>query len=149
MKLSDNFTLAELTKSQAAERYDISNEPGPQELKYLVRVAEEILQPVRNHFRIAFTPSSGFRCLELNNIINGSPTSQHVKGQAVDFEVPGVDNLRLAQWIRDNLDFDQLILEYYTPGEKNSGWIHCSISDKNRREVLTKSRSGYMRGLPE
>lgn len=131
MRLSKNFTLSELTKSQAAERYDIDNTPGIQEQKYLIRVAEEILQPVRDHFKTPFTPSSGFRCLELNSIINGSPTSQHVKGQAVDFEVPGVDNLDLARWIRDNLNVDQLILEYYTPGEPTSGWIHCSISDKH------------------
>ena len=86
--------------------------------------------------------SSGFRCLKLNRAVGSKDTSQHVLGEAADFEVLGVDNLQTAIYIRDNLDIDQLILEFYTPGDPKSGWIHCSFRrhGENRKDVLTASR---------
>ena len=109
-------------------------------------LAEKILQPVRDHYGIPFSVSSGYRCPELSIQIGSSKKSQHCKGQAADFEVPGVANMGLCNFIKDNLEFDQLILECYTGG--NTGWVHCSIADEPRGELLTFDRhNGYRKGL--
>ncbi|MGL6340489.1 MAG: D-Ala-D-Ala carboxypeptidase family metallohydrolase, partial [Waterburya sp.] len=75
--------------------------------------------------------------------IGGSGTSQHCLGQAVDFEVPGLPNKEVAQWIRKNLDFDQLILEFYDGKNPNSGWIHCSYVEQNRNQSLAYNGRKY------
>lgn len=147
MKLSKNFSLNELTKSYTAIRLGIDNTPNSTELANLRRVAENILQPVRDHYGKSFTPSSGYRGLDLNRAVNSSDTSQHVLGCAVDFEVPGVSNYELAKWINDHLIFDQLILEFYYSGKPYSGWVHCSYSTTNRNEVLTINKYGAQYGL--
>ena len=135
MQLSDHFTLSELTKSSTAERLGIANEPGSTEVENLIMVCDQILEPVRNHYDIPFTPSSGFRCLELNRAIGSSGNSQHVKGEAVDFEVPGIANKDVALWVMENCEFDQLILEFYKEGIPDSGWVHCSYTiDKENRK---------------
>ena len=146
MKLSKNFSLAEMVKSQTAERKAIPNAPDADCIESMKLLAENILQPVRDEFG-AFIVSSGYRSPELCIAIGSSIHSQHAKGEAADFEVAGVDNYDLAVWIRDNLEFDQLILECYTGG--NSGWIHCSyVPEGNRKELLTYDRSnGYRAGL--
>lgn len=136
MQLTTNFTLRELVKSQTAARLGIRNIPGEEETRNLRLVAAHILQPIRDHFGIPFTPTSGYRCHELNRALKSKDTSQHIKGQAVDLEIPTVSNLELARWIKDTLKFDQLILEFYTAGEKASGWVHCSYVDKNRRMAV-------------
>ena len=148
MNLSNNFTLAEICKSGTALRCGIVNTPGDNEVKALEALAGNILQPVRDHFDIPFSPSSGFRCLELNTLIKSKPTSQHVKGEAVDFEVPGVSNLALAEWIRDNLEFDQLIVEFWKDDDPHAGWVHCSYKGEgNRKQVLTIGPGGALAGL--
>ena len=125
MNLSRNFTLQELIKSDTAIRLDINNNPNSGQIEKLKALCENILQPVRDHFgRVKVT--SGFRSVELCLAINSSANSQHAKAEAADFECPGVDNAELADWIHKNLPYDQLILEFYTPGEPNSGWIHAS-----------------------
>jgi zinc D-Ala-D-Ala carboxypeptidase len=135
MKLSDHFTLSELTKSSTAERLGMENEPGPTEIENLIMVCDQILEPVRNYYDIPFTPNSGFRCLNLNREIGSSDGSQHVKGEAVDFEVPGIPNKEVALWVKDNCEFDQLILEFYKEGIPDSGWVHCSYTiEKNNRK---------------
>ena len=149
-RLSPHFTLAELTKSSTALRLGIPNEPEPRPLPALEQLCETILEPVRENFGVAFSPSSGFRSPQLCEAIGSNgKTSQHTKGEAADFELPGVDNHLVASWIRDNLDFDQLILEGYTDDDKNSGWIHCSTTGEgNRKEVLRYHRdTGYLHGL--
>ena len=137
MQLSDHFSLRELTKSSTAERLGIANEPGPAEVENLVMVCETILQPVRENYGIPFVPNSGFRCLELNRSIKSSDTSQHVTGQAVDFEVPGIANKEAALWVMENCEFDQLILEFYKEGIPDSGWVHCSytLARDNRKSA--------------
>ena len=137
MQLSDHFTLSELTKSSTAERLGIANEPGSVEVEHLTMICDQILEPVRNHYGVPFVPNSGFRCLELNKAIGSSDKSQHVTGQAVDFEVPGIDNKDVALWVVDNCQFDQLILEFYKEGEPSSGWVHCSyiIDGDNRKSA--------------
>jgi len=150
MRLSQHFTLLELTKSQTAARLGIQNSPNPKQIKSLRRVAENILEPVRKRFDKPFSPSSGFRCQELNKAIGSKPTSQHTKGEAVDFEIPGLPNRQVAEWIRDNLEFDQLILEFHDPGEPMSGWVHVSLKEKNNRgQVLTINKNGVQIGLAE
>ena len=132
MKLSRNFTLQELIKSDTAIRLGIDNNPNADQIEKLKELSENILQPVRDQFgRVKVT--SGFRSEELCLAIGSSVNSQHAKAEAADFEVIGVDNAELADWINMNLPYDQLILEYYTPGEPNSGWIHCSYIPEGRR----------------
>jgi len=148
-RLSRNFTLREAVQSQTALRNGISNLPTPKQAVALVGIAENILQPVRDHYGVPFVPSSWFRSPALNQRIGGRPTSQHAKGEAVDFEVPSVSNLEIAQLIAANLSFDQLILEYYDGVNPASGWIHCSYVDPsvNRNEILRFDGKNYRSGL--
>ena len=141
MNLSRNFTLSELIKSDTAIRKGINNNPNAEQIEKLKLLCENILQPVRDHFgRVKVT--SGFRSVELCTAIGSSARSQHAKAEAADFEVMGTDNAELADWINKNLPYDQLILEFYTPGEPNSGWIHCSYTpDQPRKQFLHAYKS--------
>ena len=141
MNLSRNFSLLELTKSDTAVRKGIDNNPNSDQIEKLKLLCENILQPVRDHFgRVKVT--SGYRSPELCVAIGSSVNSQHAKAEAADFECPGIDNAELADWIQKELSYDQLILEYYTPGEPNSGWIHCSwIAEQPRASFLWAYRS--------
>ena len=137
MNLSRNFTLQELIKSDTAVRLDINNNPNSGQIEKLKDLCENILQPVRDHFgRVKVT--SGFRSVALCEAIGSSARSQHAKAEAADFECVGVDNAELFDWIKSNLSPDQLILEFYTPGEPNSGWIHASY-------VQFQPRAQYLR----
>jgi len=141
MELTRNFSLSELIKSDTAIRKGINNNPNAGQIENLKLLCENILQPVRDHFgRVKVT--SGFRSPELCVAIGSSVNSQHAKAEAADFECPGVDNAELADWIHRELPYDQLILEFYTPGEPNSGWIDCSwIADKPRASYLWAYKS--------
>ena len=137
MKLTANITLDELTKSQVAERKGIINNPSPEQIENLKALAINVLQPVRSHFDKPLIISSGFRCAELCVAIGSKITSQHVaddEAAAADFEIPGVDNKELGKWIRDNLEVDQGILEFYKDNEPSSGWIHVSYSRNHNRQ---------------
>ena len=152
MKLSKNFSLAELTKSQAALRLGLDNSPTPLVVQSLEQLCINVLQPVRDYFGPVII-SSGYRSERLNWAIGGSNTSQHCFGQAADFECPGNSNYDVAAWISKNLPFDQLILEFYTAGNPSSGWIHVSWKNDqiNRNKILTASKEGgktvYRAGL--
>ena len=141
MQLSRNFSLQELIKSDTAVRKGIDNNPNADQIEKLKGLCENILQPVRDHFgRVKVT--SGYRSVDLCMAIGSSANSQHAKAEAADFECIGVDNAELFDWIKNNLTPDQLILEYYTPGEPNSGWIHGSwIPDQPRASFLHAYRS--------
>ena len=149
MKLSENFTLDELCKSSTAVRLNIDNTAyDPDVISNLKEVTRNILQPLRDKYEIPFSPNSGYRSPTLNEAIKGSPKSQHCDGKAVDIEMPTIDNSVLAHWIINNLEFDQLILEYYKKGEPKSGWVHVSYDkDNNRKEVLTYDGKMYQKGL--
>ena len=137
MKLSDNFSLLELTKSQTAERKGIDNTPGPEHQENLKKLCENVLQPVRDYFSKVVTISSGYRSPELCTAIGSKITSQHAKGQAADFEIFGVSNKALADYIDSELHYHQLILEYWKESDPNSGWVHCSFSEgQNRKQYL-------------
>jgi hypothetical protein len=140
MKLSTNFSLSELTKSESASRLGLDNTPALQIIENLEALVENILQPVRDKFGPVVV-TSGYRSPEVNKAIGGSATSDHCKGQAADFEVLGKDNRELAIWIAENMQFTQLILEFYKPGVPDSGWVHCSYDSGNlKRQVLTAEK---------
>jgi hypothetical protein len=152
MNLSANFNLRELTRSDTADRLNIDNQPNEEQIESLRLLCENILQPVRDHFGKPVKITSGFRCPAVNQATGGSATSDHCKGQAVDFEIDGLPNPDVAQWIMDNLDYTQLILEFYTQGQPNSGWIHCSFDPsnlKNQELTATKiaGKTTYLQGL--
>jgi len=143
MKLTANITLDELCKSQVSERKGINNNPNPAQIENIKALAVNVLQPIRSHFDKPLIISSGFRCAELCVAIGSSINSQHVADDgaaAADFEIPGIDNLDLAIWIKNNLEIDQGILEFYREGEPTSGWIHCSYSTNNNRSQWLKAR---------
>lgn len=138
MKLTENFSLAEMTKSETALRQGLDNTPGDEEIANLKLLAEKVLQPVRNHYGKGVKVNSGFRHPDVNAAVGGSRTSDHCKGQAADIEIPGVANAELAEWIKDNCEFRQLILEFYTPGIPDSGWVHVSyVEGDNKKQVMT------------
>jgi zinc D-Ala-D-Ala carboxypeptidase len=137
MNLSNNFSLLELTKSQTATRKGIDNTPSPEHQENLKLLCTHVLQPVRDHFSRVVSVSSGYRSEELCLAIGSKTTSQHAKGQAADFEIFGLSNRELAIWINENLEYDQLILEYWKKEDPNSGWVHCSYDvSVNRKQYL-------------
>ena len=140
MKLSSNFSLNELTKSQTAERKGIDNTPSTEHQENLKKLCENVLQPVRDHFEQVVSVSSGYRSPELCTAIGSKTTSQHARGEAADFEIFGVSNKELADWIHYNTNYDQLILEYWKgESEPNSGWVHCSYSESNNRRQYLRA----------
>ena len=149
VRLSPHFTLGEACRSQTAVRLGIANEPPTDVAAALVRTAEIILEPCRAHFGVPFSPSSWFRCLELNRAIGSRDTSQHVKGQAVDIEIPGVANLDLARFVMAEMDYDQLILEFWDGQDPHAGWVHVSYvsAAENRRQALRFDGRSYRPGL--
>ena len=143
MNLSKHFTLSEMTVSQTASRRCIDNTPGDSEIVNLKQLCENVLEPIRTHFDRPVIVTSGFRSVALNKRIGGSATSQHCKGEAADFTVPGVSNFELCKWMERNLNYDQLIYEY---GE--SGWVHVSYRLPYRNMELTKRRGQrYLPGI--
>ena len=138
MQLSENLTLAEVMRSETAKRNGISNKPNPRHLENLKIIAVNIFQPIRNFFQRAIHLSSGYRSEELNTFINGSKSSQHCTGEALDIDMDGteVTNKEVFDYIKDNLEFDQLIWEFGT--NDNPDWVHVSYkaSGKQRKQIL-------------
>jgi hypothetical protein len=152
MQLTENFSLHELTKSETALRLNLDNTPDEAVIDRLRLLAQKVLQPVRDHYGVGVKVNSGYRSPESNAAVNGSKTSDHCLGRAADIEIPGVPNAELAQWIMDNLDYTQLILEFYTPGIPDSGWVHVSYDPNNlKKEELTamktEGKTQYVNGL--
>ena len=139
MQLSKNFSLIELTKSQTAERKGIDNTPSAEHQQNLKSLCTNVLQPVRDNFHRVVSVSSGFRSQALCEAIGSKSTSQHAKGEAADFEIFGISNKELADWIHFNVNYDQLILEYWKESDPNSGWVHCSYTDGNNRRQYLKA----------
>tara|TARA_Y100000593_G_scaffold71205_1_gene130744 strand:- start:9853 stop:10317 length:465 start_codon:yes stop_codon:yes gene_type:complete len=154
MYLSRNFSLNELTKSQTALRNGLDNTPSTEEIVALTVLCNNILQPVRDKYG-SFSPNSGFRTVKLCELVGSSAKSQHAKGEAADIEVAGVDNYQLAEWISKNLDFDQLILEFYNSDDPSSGWVHVSynrLKEEQRHDirhtVVKDKKVSYKQGMP-
>ena len=149
MQLSKNFSLEEMERSQTAQRMGIKNKAGSGEIKNLTDLCYNVLEPCRAKFDKPIRISSGYRSEELCVAIGSKKTSQHALGMAVDMEIPSESNLKVALWLQNNVDYDQLILEYYT-GEANSGWIHVSYHEgSNRKQVLTFDGKNYTNNLPD
>ena len=152
MNLTENFTLSEMTKSETALRHDMDNSPDQTAISNLQALAVHVLQPVRDHYGKGVKVNSGFRHPEVNAKVGGSKTSDHCKGMAADIEIPGVPNAELAEWIRGNLPFTQVILEFYTQGVPDSGWVHVSYDPANlKKQALTAvkqdGKTVYLQGL--
>ena len=152
MNLTTNFSLAEMTRSDTALRLDLPNTPRQEQITNMQELAFNVLQKVRDNFAKGVKVNSGFRHPDVNAKVGGSKTSDHCKGMAADIEIPGVANADLAQWIVDNCDFRQVILEFYTIGIPNSGWVHVSYNPAdNKKQVLTATKKDgktvYLPGL--
>ena len=140
MKLSENLDLGELTRSEGAKRAGITNKPTTEHIENMKKLATNIFQPIREHFGVPIFISSGYRSKALNTKIGGSSTSQHSSGEAIDIDMDGsssgVTNKEVFDFIRDNLEFDQLIWEF---GSKNNpDWVHVSYEStgRQRKQVL-------------
>jgi len=128
MKLSEHLDLSEVIRSESAKRKGISNMPTAEHIENFKLLAEKVFQPIREHFRCPIHISSGYRSKELNAAIGGSLTSQHCSGEAIDIDMDGtpngVTNRMVFDYIKDNLEFDQLIYEF---GDSNNpDWVHVS-----------------------
>lgn len=152
MNLTANFTLEEMSKSPTAIRYGLVNIPSHEAIESLTLLCIHILQPLRNLLG-PIAVNSGYRSPEVNKLVGSQPNSQHILGEAADIEAHQMDNYQLAKFITENnFPFDQLILEGYTKGSPESGWVHVSYSPSViRRSVLTASLGEkgmiYERGL--
>jgi len=145
--LTKNFSVQDVQRSEYAAKHHIDNVLPSIYYMNALNVGNNILEPVMAKFG-EFFPQSWYRGESLNKAIGGSKKSQHMTASAVDFEIKGHSNLEVAQWIRDNIDFDQLILERHTPGDPYSGWVHCSWSkENNRKECLRYNGKEYLKGL--
>jgi len=141
MKLTENFSLHEMIKSETAARKGLDNTPGEAVIANLKLLAENILQPVRTAYGRGVKVNSGYRSPDVNAAVGGSRTSDHTRGMAADIEIPGVPNYDLAKYIADNFKFTQIILEFYTPGIPDSGWVHVSYDPANLKcQTLTAMR---------
>jgi zinc D-Ala-D-Ala carboxypeptidase len=137
MKLSEHFALAEFTRSESAKRHGVSNEPTPEHLENIKVLCEKVLEPIRTKFG-PLNISSGYRSKVLNHYIGGALTSQHCEGKAADIDqddMGSVSNTEIFNYIKDNLDFDQMIWEF---GDNNKpDWVHVSYNGaKNRKQIL-------------
>ena len=149
--LSKNFTLAELCKSEVAIRRNIDNTPSEKIQNNLHTLVTNVLQPLRDKFG-PITITSGYRSPAVNTAVGGSPVSDHCLGMAADIEISGIDNKALAEYIRDNFKFTQLILEFYTNNVPDSGWVHVSYDEKDLkcnvlRAVKDNGKTIYHKGI--
>lgn len=158
MKLSQHFTLLEFTRSAKALELGIKNTPTDEHISNMRALCENVMEPIRLHYKRPVIITSGFRSVELNMAINKQTTtplnlSRHCYGQACDFKISGVSNFDIAYWCKHNLPtYHQIILEFYTPGVPNSGWVHISyVPNNQKKECLTaqiiNKKTVYLRGL--
>lgn len=140
--ISKNISYKEATLSTTAKRLGIDNTPNAEQFSNMVHVAENVFQPVREHFDTPIYVSSFYRSEALNKAINGSSSSTHMKGEAMDLDADvynKVTNAEIFHYIKDNLEFDQLIWEFGT--NQNPDWVHVSLSKGvNRKQVLVAKR---------
>lgn len=139
MQLSKNLSLAEVVRSESAKRRGINNMPTAEHLQNLKELALNVFQPIRDHFKVPIHISSGYRSRILNNAVNGAAKSQHCLGQAIDIDVDGtsITNKQVFDFIKDNLEFDQLINEF------DYSWVHVSFKKgSNKKQVLNAKRNG-------
>lgn len=148
-QLTKHFKLSEFTRSKKAIDLGIDNTPSNDVIIRLTQLAEKVLEPLRAHFGLPVKITSGFRCPALNSKVGGSNTSQHLLGEAADIKIPGVPNVEVWKYIKDNLPYDQLIAEYLRQDDDTAGWVHVSLrAVKNRQEAKSCIGKGrYPMGL--
>lgn len=144
MQLSKNLALAEVTRSETAKRKGISNMPTPEHIENFKKLAENVFQPIREHFGIPIHLSSGYRSKALNTAVGGSLSSQHCTGEAIDIDMDGtsITNKQVFDFIRENVNFDQMIAEF--PVNGNPAWVHVSYEStgKQRKQILVAKKVG-------
>lgn len=141
MQLTENFSLNEMIKSETALRRGLDNTPTDEVVENLRTLCTHVLQPLRTAYGRSIIITSGYRSPDVNTAVGGSRTSDHCNGQAADIEIAGVPNADLANHISQYFDFTQLILEFYTLGVPDSGWVHVSyVPDNLKRQCLTAIR---------
>lgn len=144
MKLSKNFTYDEFIRSAMAARKGIDNNMNEEQTERAKELCKTILQPLRDKVGKPVNLSSGFRCQKLNSAVKGSSTSQHCKGEAADFTIPGMDVPKICETIiKMKLPFHQLIDEFSDNGQ---GWVHVSIAHKDsepRKQYMTARRGRF------
>ena len=140
--VSKNISYAEATRSDTAKRLGIDNTPNAEQFSNMIHVAENVFQPVREHFDTPIYVSSFFRSEALNKAIGGSSSSTHMKGEAMDLDAAvygKISNGVIFHYIKDNIEFDQLIWEF--GDSKNPDWVHVSLSkNNNRNQILVAKR---------
>lgn len=143
MKLSENLDLSEVTRSESAKRNGISNTPTPEHIENLKALAENIFQPIRDHFKKPIRISSGYRSKELNAKVGGSKSSDHCFGYAIDLDADGtsITNNEIFYFIKDNLKFKQLIFEFPVNGQ--ASWIHISYQSSNLKNEILIAKKLY------
>jgi hypothetical protein len=144
MQLSKNLALAEVTRSETAKRKGISNMPTPEHIENFKKLAENVFQPIREHFGVPIHISSGYRSKSLNTAVGGSLSSQHCSGEAIDIDMDGtsITNKQIFDFIKDNVNFDQMIAEF--PVDGNPAWVHVSYEStgKQRKQILVAKKVG-------
>jgi hypothetical protein len=144
MQLSKNLSLAEVIRSETAKRKGISNMPTEAHIANFKLLAEKVFQPIREHFGVPIHISSGYRSAALNTAIKGSGSSQHCSGEAIDIDMDGtsITNAQIFNYIKENLEFDQLIWEFGT--DTNPDWVHVSYEStgKQRKMMLKAVKKG-------
>jgi hypothetical protein len=151
-QLSKNFSLAEMTHSNTAISKGLDNTPSADIIANLQILIDNVLQPIRDKLGKSIKINSGYRSPAVNTSVGGSITSDHCKGQAADIEVAGMANGDLAKWIVENFKFTQIILEFYTQGIPDSGWVHVSYDPNNLKcQTLTavkqNGKTVYLNGI--
>ena len=141
-KISNHISYTEGVRSNTATRRGIKNEPNAIQLDNMRLIANKVFEPLRSHFGEPIRINSFFRSVNLNKAIGGSRTSQHCTGEAIDmYGLNGVTNAQLFHYIKDNLEFDQLIWEF--GNDKNPDWVHVSFDkNRNRKRVLKAIKGG-------
>jgi hypothetical protein len=146
MQLSNNLSLAEVMRSETAKRKGISNMPTKAHIENFKLLAEKVFEPIREHFGAPIHISSGYRSAALNKAVGGSSSSQHCSGEAIDIDMDGsahgITNKMVFDYIKDNIQFDQLIWEFGT--DKNPDWVHVSYEStgKQRKQILKAVKKG-------
>jgi len=144
MQLSKNLALSEVTRSETAKRRGISNMPTPEHIENFKKLAENVFQPIRDHFGVPIRISSGYRSKELNTAIGGSLSSQHCQGEAIDIDMDGttVTNKQIFDFVKANVNFDQMIWEFGT--DANPDWVHVSYNSDGaqRKQILKAVKAG-------
>ena len=138
--VSKNISYKEATHSTTAKRLGIDNTPNAEQFSNMIYVAENVFQPIREHFNTPIYISSFFRSEDLNKAIRGSSSSTHMKGEAMDLDADvyeGITNAEIFHYIKDNLEFDQLIWEFGT--DEEPAWVHVSLSKRTNRNQILKA----------